>query len=134
MASDEPNGTGTWRVTGKGTLTRVVPTSATINVIPTSQFYNKTVQHEQTHVQQWIAGAGHLLGDLYVVNDFYNQIVNLTGTSQSDLLNKLGTALTAYVNSQGAIVQSRHNQGEHEAYAVSDPIAPQYVYQNCGQF
>jgi hypothetical protein len=134
MASDGPNGTGTWRVTGKGTLSRVVPTQATINVIATSQFYNKTVQHEQVHVNNWIVGAGHLYGDLYNPDVFYSQIVSITGTSQADLINKLGAALTSYVNSQVALVAQRHNQDEHQAYLVSDPIAPQYVYQNCGQY
>jgi hypothetical protein len=42
--------------------------------------------------------------------------------------------LTAYVNGQSTIVGQRHNQDEKLAYAVSDPIAPQYVYQNCGQY
>jgi hypothetical protein len=134
MASDNPDGSGTWRVTGKGTLSRVVPTSSTINVISTSQFHSKTVQHEQVHVNNWIAGTGHLYGDLYNSDDFYNQIINITGTSQNDLLNKLGAALTTYVNSQGAIVAQRHSQDEQQAYAVSDPIAPQYVYQNCGRY
>jgi hypothetical protein len=134
MASDGPNGTGTWRVTGKGTLSRVVPTSSVIYVISTSQFYNKTVQHEQVHVNNWIAGTGHLYGDLYNPDDFYNQIINITGTSYNDLINNLSAALTIYVNSQGAIVAQRHNQDEHQAYAVSDPIVPQYVYQNCGRY
>ncbi len=134
MASDNPDGSGIWRVTGKGTLSRVVPTSSTINVISASQFYSKTVQHEQVHVNNWIAGTGHLFGDLYNPDDFYNQIINITGTSQNDLINKLGAALTTYVNSQGAIVAQRHSQDEQQAYAVSDPIAPQYVYQNCGRY
>jgi hypothetical protein len=134
MASDNPDGSGTWRVTGKGTLSRVVPTSSTIYVISTSQFYNKTSQHEQVHVNNWILGTGHLYGDLYIVDVFYNQIINITGTSQNDLINKLGAALTTYVNSQGAIVAQRHNQDEQQAYAVSDPIPPQYVYQNCGRY
>src|SRR5258708_952461 len=33
-----------------------------------------------------------------------------------------------------AIVAQRHSQDEQQAYAVSDPIAPQYVYQNCGRY
>jgi hypothetical protein len=92
------------------------------------------VQHEQVHVNNWIAGTGHLYGDLYNPDDFYNQIINITGTSQNDLINKLSAALTTYVNSQGAIVAQRHSQDEQQAYAVSDPIAPQYVYQNCGRY
>jgi hypothetical protein len=134
MASDGPNGTGTWRVTGMGTLSRVVPTSSTIYVISASQFYNKTLQHEQVHVNNWILGTGHLFGDLFIPGDFYNQITGITGTSRDDLINKLGAALTTYVNSQVSLVNQRHNTDEHQAYLVSDPIAPQYVYQNCGHF
>jgi hypothetical protein len=131
MAAD---GNGVWRVTGMGTLSRVVPTSSTIYVIPTSQFYNKTVQHEQVHVNNWILGAGHLYGDLFIPADFYSQIKDTTGASQADLINKLSAALTTYVNAQEAIAAQRKNQDEHQAYVVSDPIAPQYVYQNCGRF
>jgi YD repeat-containing protein len=129
-----PDANNVWRVTGMGTLSRTVPTSATIYVIPTSQFYYKTGQHEQVHVNQWILGPGHLLGDLYIPADFYAQIQNITGVSEPDLINKLGSALTTYVNSQAAIVNQRRPQMEREAYQVSDPIAPQYVYQNCGQY
>jgi hypothetical protein len=125
---------GTWHVLDKGTLARQVPTSATINVISTSQFYTKTVQHEQVHVNQWIAGTGHLWGDLYNPDELFNQFKNLTGTSQSDLFNKLVQAKTTYINGQGALYQQRITQAEREAHVVSDPIPPQYVYQNCGQY
>jgi hypothetical protein len=40
-------------------------------------------------------------------------------------------ALTTYVNSQGALVAQRQAQDEQQAHLVSDPIAPQYVYQTC---
>lgn len=128
MAAD---GKGVWRVTGMGTLSRVVPTTSTIYVIPTSQFYNKTVQHEQAHVNNWILGTGHLFGDLFIPTDFYNQIRNTTGTSQADLINQLSAALKTYVNAQEAIVAQREIQDEHLAHVVSDPIAPRYVYQEC---
>ena len=62
------------------------------------------------------------------------QIKDLTGTSQQDLFNKMVQAKTTYINSQGALVSQRQNTDEHQAYAVSDPIAPQYVYQNCGHY
>lgn len=129
-----PDGSGTWHVVSMGTLARMVPTQATIYVIPTSQFYNKTVQHEQVHVNNWILGAGHLYGDLYIPTDFYNQIKDLTGTSDTDLINKMIQVKTTYINSQGALASGRHNQDEQQAYAVSDPLAPQYAYQNCGKY
>ncbi len=131
MAADN---NGVWRVSGMGNLSRVVPTTSTIYVISTSQFYNKTVQHEKTHVNNWILGAGHLYGDLFIPADFYNQITNLTGTSQSDLLSKITNAKNGYFNTEIAIVGQRRNQDEHLAYVVSDPITPQYVYQNCGRY
>jgi hypothetical protein len=62
---------------------------------------------------------------------FYSQITNITGTSYSDLVNKLGAALTTYMNSQGALVAQRQAQDEQQAHLVSDRIAPQYVYQTC---
>jgi PadR family transcriptional regulator PadR len=76
----------------------------------------------------------HLYGDLYIPTDFYNQIKDLTGTSDQDLINKMIQVKTNYVNSQGALAGQRLNTDEHQAYAVSDPIAPQYVYQNCGKY
>lgn len=128
MAADSA---GVWHVTGKGTLSRQVPTTATIFVIPTGQFYNKTVQHEQVHISQWIEGPGHLFGDLIIVDDFYSQIQGLTGSSQTDLINKLASALQTYETAQSAIYTQRIPQAEQEAHAVSDPIAPQYIYQLC---
>jgi hypothetical protein len=128
------NSSGIWVVVNKGTLARRVPTTMTIFVPTTSQFYNKTVSHEQVHLNQWIAGPGHLYGDLFSADDFFNQIKGLTGTSKEDLFNKLVQAKTTYINAQVALVQQRRVQSEREAHAVSDPISPQYVYQNCGQW
>jgi len=47
---------------------------------------------------------------------------------------KMVQVKTNYINSQDALASQRHNQDEHQAYAVSDPIAPQYVYQNCDHY
>jgi hypothetical protein len=120
-------------VTGVGTLTRVVPTSATINVPSTSQFYNKTVQHEQVHLNHWQLGPGHLFGDLFIVNDFFNQIRNLTGDGELDLLVKIRNVKISYLNAQAQAFQARYAQDESEAYAVSDAIAPLYLYQGSCQ-
>ena len=128
MAADS---NGVWHFTGTGSMTRVLPIP-NILVTPTSQFYNKTVQHEQVHVNQW--NPGGLVGDLYIVADLFNQVSTFTSTSQTDLLNQYSTALNNYDNTETNIFNSRRNQLEQQAYQVSDPIAPMYMIQNCGRF
>lgn len=124
-----PDSNGVWHMTGVGSMTRVLPVPQ-ILVTSTSQFYNKTVQHEQVHVNQW--NPGRLVGDLYIVADLFNQVSGLTGTSQTDLLNQYSAALSSYENTEVNIFNSRRTA--HQAYAVSDPIPPQYMIQNCGRF
>jgi hypothetical protein len=131
VPSMSADGSGVWHVTGLNTLARQIPTSAMIKVISTSQFFNKTVQHEQVHLNNWIAGVGHLYGDLFNPNDFLSQIQNLTGTSQPDLLSKVNNAFQTYDASQVTLYNGRLPQDEAQAHAVSDPIAPLYIYQTC---
>jgi hypothetical protein len=125
---------GVWRVTGQGNLARSVPTTYGIYIPSTSQFFNKASQHEQVHVNQWMLGAGHLFGDLFIVSDYYSTVHNLFDTSQSGLSEQIANKLLQYVSSQNLIAHNRIPQAEREAYAVSDPIPPQYLYQNCGQY
>lgn len=140
MAADNPDGTGTWRITGIGSLTRVVPTNVVgpsgyeIFVPTTSQFFNKTFQHEQVHVNQWVQGTGHLFGDLFLAQTFFATIADLTGTSQDDLTQKIITARANFVSQEQDRALGRKIQSEHDAYAVSDPINPQFFYQNCNRF
>jgi hypothetical protein len=126
-----PDNNGVWHMTGTGTMTRVLPVPQ-ILVTPTSQFYNKTVQHEQVHVNQW--NPGGLVGDLYIVADLFGQVSGFTSTSQTDLLNQYAAALSNYENTEVNIFNSRRTALEHQAYVVSDPISPQYMIQNCGRF
>jgi hypothetical protein len=120
---------GTWIVTGQGSLERVVQ-SPQINFVSTSQFYNKTIQHENKHVQQWTSG---MLSDLYVVSNLMSQLSPLTGTTQADLQNQISAAMSTWNINQNSIYLSRKAAAEAEAYQVSDPIAPQYIYQStCG--
>jgi hypothetical protein len=140
MVADNPDGTGTWHVSGTGSLARVVPTNVVgpmgyeIFVPTTSQFYNKVFQHEQVHVASWIQGPGHLMGDLYVVQTYFAQLADLTGTSQDDLTQKIIAAKATLIAQDHDRYMARKNQGEHDALAVSDPINPQYLYQNCGVY
>jgi YD repeat-containing protein len=121
-----------WHITGIGTMARVVPTSSTINVLATSQFYSKTVQHEQVHVAQW--NPGRILGDLFNPSDLFNQVQGLTAASQADLLNQYATARSNYRGAQLGLFDQRRNAQELEAFTVSDQIPPTYLYQNCGRF
>ena len=114
-----------------GNMTRVLPV-AQVLVNTTSQFFNKSNQHEQVHVNQWKPGG--LVGDLYDPNVLYGRVANFIGTSQADLLNQYNNALQSYKNEEVDIFVSRKQALEHEAYQVSDPIAPQYMIQNCGRF
>jgi len=65
---------------------------------------------------------------------FFNLVASFTGTSQADLQHQFDTAKGNYFTQEVNIFSSRATALEHEAYAVSDPIAPQYMIQNCGRF
>ena len=120
---------GTWHVIDIGTMKRKVPTQSIIFVISTSQFYSKTVQHEQVHLNQLQPGG--LDGDLWNPADLFNQIKSLTGSSKADLSAQITTVALNYLDSQGALFNQRTTQAEQQAHAVSDVIAPQYAYQLC---
>jgi prolyl oligopeptidase PreP (S9A serine peptidase family) len=95
----------------------------------TSQFFNKADAHEQVHLDQW--GTGQLFGGVHNPDEFYNRIVNFTVATQAELLNKITAELTTYTKEQDVFVNSKHAEAEQQAYAVSDQIAPKYVYQLC---
>lgn len=120
---------GLWVVVGPGTLNRVV-SQPIMNVPTTSQFYNKTSQHELKHTQQWDTG---MFSDLLQVADLMTRLSPLTGTTREELSTKLANESTAWFNEGEAIYNSRKNAAEIEAHAVSDPIAPRYLYQRCGR-
>jgi hypothetical protein len=119
-----------WVVTGQGGLTRTVQ-SAVVNVPTTSQFRNKAVTHENRHVQQWTSG---ILSDLFTIQSLMSQLMPLTDATEAGLLTKINNAAMAWDSSQGSTYQSRLSSAEKDAYNVSDPVAPKYLYQNCGRF
>jgi hypothetical protein len=126
-----PDSSGVWRVTGMGSLGRLTPTKQ-VFVPATSQFYAKTVAHEGEHESHW--AVGKLLGHLHNPSDFYTRIQNFTGTSDQNLIDKLSAELTAYTNEQGVLYTQLRAESERLAYSISDPISPQFAYQNCGQY
>jgi len=50
------------------------------------------------------------------------------------LMTKINNASLTWFNGQESIYNSRLPAAEKDAYNVSDPIAPQYLYQNCGRY
>lgn len=122
------DGTGLWRVIDQGNLARQIPT-AQVYVLGTSQFYSKASQHEAKHVTQFQAGG--LFGNFLLVADFYNAIQNLTDPTSAGLNAQMSAILNAMtVNFQRNQFPPLAPQAEQQAYAVSDPIAPQYAYQS----
>jgi len=119
-----------WVVVNSGSLARGT-TSATIFIPSSSQFYNKTETHENRHVTQWSSG---MLSDLLLVSSLMTQLSPLTDATQAGLITKINNASTSWFNGQETIYNSRLRAAEKDAYDVSDQIAPQYLYQNCGRY
>jgi hypothetical protein len=120
---------GTWVVTGQGSLSRVVA-SPVVVYATTSQFYNKVYAHENEHYVQWTSGMN---SDLYVVANLMTVLSPLTGTTQADLQNEISSAWNTWTGNQHSTYVSRLPAAEADAYQVSDPISPQYIYQSsCG--
>jgi hypothetical protein len=114
-----------WIVVDSGTLARVLPTPV-IYIPATSQFYAKAQAHENEHVRQWQSG---LFSDLLTVAGLMAVLLPLTDRTRDGLAAKLNAASTDWFNSQQQVYLSRIPAAERGAYAVSDPIAPRYLYQ-----
>jgi hypothetical protein len=119
-----------WVVVNSGNLTRNTP-EVTINVPFNSQFYNKTVIHENRHRQQYVSGMN---SDLFTVDSLMAQLSPLTDPTQAGLNAKIAQAFTAWLSGQNAAVIIRSSVMEADAYSISDNVPPQYAYQNCGRF
>jgi hypothetical protein len=119
-----------WVVVNSGTLARNT-SPAVIHVPATSQFHNKTVQHENRHVHQWNAG---LLANVYSINSLMNVLFPLTDPTQAGLQQQMNNASLAWFNNETNTYNGLIPAAERDAYNISDPIAPMYVYQNCGRF
>ena len=126
-----------WKITGKGTLERVV--SKTINVPVSSQFHDKIDVHEQVHVRQLETGG--IASSFYTLDDFFTN--HLIGLTHSDLtflkVLSIPNALGDFKKAENKRLQSDEHrdlrdQMEVEAYAASDTEPPQYIYQNCGRY
>lgn len=122
---------GVWRVTSIGTLAYVSNVSKTINVPNSSQFYSKTDVHESKHVQQWDVTG--LRGQYYDPATFYARIRNFTAPTSQALIQMLEAELSTFLREARRSADRKCNQAEIEAFGVSDPLSPQYIYQICGR-
>jgi len=96
-----------------------------------SQFRTKAETHEDRHAYQWTTGMNV---DLLQIADLMTHLSPLTDATQAGLQTKINNEFIAWYNAQIAIANNRRNAAEKDAYSVSDAIAPQYLYQNCGRF
>jgi hypothetical protein len=119
-----------WEVTGLGTLQRVI--KKTVNVPQSSQFYNKANTHEQVHYNQLDTG---IASNYFTLNDLWqNHLQGLTSHAKGILNTSIKVKVHAFIKAEGNRMAPLVGQMEAGAYLVSDPISPQYIYQNCGRF
>lgn len=118
-----------WEVIGSGTMTRTTYPSV-INIPSSSQFYNKTVQHESKHELQWATG---LFQNTFAVSSFMTVIENFHDTSAQSLQQQINQAYLNWDQQQAQFYQSNLSAAEIEAYAISDLITPLFAYQRCGR-
>jgi hypothetical protein len=116
-----------WVVVNSGTITRNTPETV-INVPVNSQFYSKTVAHENRHVQQFVSGMN---SDLFTVSSLMAQLSPLTDATQAGLSAKIAQGFNDWYAGQLIWVNIRRTAMEQDAHAVSDLISPLYAYQLC---
>jgi len=115
-----------WVVTGRGRLQRV-PSPIVMREIPeTSQFYNKVYRHEEVHFEQYATG---IYSNLFQIDNVMPRLFQLSDPNKQVLEQKIFEAVRDWRVEQSQILDQRYTQAEAEAYAVSDPIAPRYIFQ-----
>jgi hypothetical protein len=119
---------GIYSVASTANTARQTPTDADVTISPSSnsQFYNKVYQHEHVHVLQYQPSGSD--GDVFTVSGLAAVVLGLSDTTEAGLLSQFNAAYASYVSSQNATLKARAAQDEVAAYAISDPIAPQYIY------
>ena len=119
-----------WEVTGLGDSRRVI--RKTIYVPQSSQFYDKVNTHEQVHYEQYDTGIAL---SYYTLDDFWqNHLQGLTATTSGILRLSIPNAVHNFITAEDDRIEPLKPQMEADAYNVSDPKHPQYVYMNCGEF
>ena len=110
-----------------GTITRNTPETV-INVPLNSQFYSKTVAHENRHVWQYVSGMN---SDLFTVSSLMAQLSPLTDATQAGLSAKIAQAFNDWYAGQLVWINIRRTAMEEDAHSVSDNFSPLYAYQLC---
>jgi hypothetical protein len=88
--------------------------------------------HENQHSQDLVNGFdGH---EFMTVAEFYARISPLTDATSTGLVSKINQELVQYTADEEAELLSLQNGLEVRAYNVSDGVAPDYYYSNCGRF
>jgi hypothetical protein len=117
---------GVWHVSGPHTLQRVLPMK-NVYVSSSSQFFMKVDAHEQEHLNHF--QPGNLFGNILLVSDLYERIKDFTAPTLQELGNLVNAEYTQFRMEQIMILDGLRGESENRAYQVSDPIAPQYLYQ-----
>ena len=101
------------------------------NYTESSQFYSKVQQHEQKHKDDFDNGFG---GYVFMnMQEFAPLITGITNATLEGLQNEIGTIYGEYNNDEIGEMNSLISIMEERAYAISDTIAPYYIYQSgCG--
>ena len=116
-------------VINSGTMARTTY-PAVISIPTASQFYNKTLRHEEKHELQWQSG---LFKDIWAVSRFMAVVSNFTATTSAGLTQQINQAFVTWDAQQLQDYRNNFNAAEIEAYTISDLLAPQYAYQRCGR-
>jgi hypothetical protein len=122
-----------WVITGPGTIKRTLNT-AVINVLATSQFYDKTLKHQQKHEEQWKTG---MFSNLFTIQSLMAKLSVITDNSpqnNSAPFNKtIVDTYKKWLDDEKDAYCKKYNDAEKEAYAVSDQLAPRYLYHRCNR-
>jgi hypothetical protein len=125
-------GSNLWYVSGAGTLARQVSFTTNWWLHPNSEFTAKLQAHEGQHTQDCINGFdGH---QFVTVGELFARISPLTDPTSTGLVAKIVAEWTQYYADEQTEYNSLEAGFEVRAYNVSDTVAPDYYYSNCGRF
>ena len=117
---------GVWVVTGIGSFSRSTPV-ASVNMMPTSQFYAKAMVHENKHVTQWTSESPWV--DLFNANGLFNTVLSgLTSTvSEADLRAQIDAAVIAKRSADTLIANNTICDREEGAFNAMNAVSPDFL-------
>jgi len=121
-----------WYVAGPGSLSRQLVFTTDWWLHANSEFTAKIQAHENQHRQDFLNGFdGHTF---VTVPEFYARISSLVDPTSAGLVSKINAEHAQYLLDEEAELLSLVDGLEVRAYNVSDGVAPDYAYSNCGRF